>query len=38
MTKDDFKNGADKCSGCGEPVGVICKCEVANFRNNGYED
>lgn len=32
MKKEDWKTGKDKCSGCGEPAGVICKCEVANFR------
>lgn len=38
MKKEDFKKGADKCSGCGEPATVICSCEVANFRNTGYEN
>lgn len=37
MTLEDFKEGKDKCSQCGQPVGVICPCEVNNFKDNGEE-
>ena len=23
-----------KCAGCGQPAALICKCEVAQFRNS----
>jgi len=37
MKQEDFKKGKEKCSGCGEKASIICRCEVANFKDKGEE-